>query len=377
MFQHFPHIEQFHNVVKSVGLYPEILPKGDLVFGMKNKLHGTNAAIQVRFDGPFSTKQRNFEVLAQSRSRIISPGDDNMGFATWMDQARHETDGWKWPGLEAIYSLSYTEKELRGTKDYPPVTIFGEWCGKGIMKGVAISEIDTKVFCIFAVVIGDHKDENAWVMVEPSQIERLVPIHPQIKVIPFMNFVYENDQGGRMESDFLSIEFTNPLDKVVDLMNALVADIERCDPFVKDQFGVEGTGEGIVFHPMIDGTPFIQRDYYSNLIFKAKGEKHKVTKQRNAVQIDPEVMASITEFVQASVTEARLEQAAREVGRGVTCCELDFDMKKVGPFLAWIGNDIKREMADELEASGLNWKEVQKNIQVSARTWYIAKCKEL
>ncbi len=372
MFQHFPHIEQFHNVVKSVTKYPELLPKtGNLIFGMKTKLHGSNAAIQIRFDGPLSTKQKNYQVLAQSRSRIISSGDDNMGFARWMEDTM---DSWDWPGLELIHSLSHAEKEILNIDKFPPVTIFGEWCGKGIMKNVAISTIDTKVFCVFAIQIGDSKDEeNAWVITEPSQIETLVPIHPQIKVIPFLSFVFGNDEGEPIVSDFISIDFANPLDEIVELMNTLVEDVEACDPFVKAEFGIEGLGEGIVFFPMIDGIPFIKRHFFSNLTFKAKGEKHKVTKQRNAVQIDPEVMASIAEFVQKTVTEARLEQGVREIGRG----ELKYDMKKIGPFLAWIGQDIKRETTDELDASELDWKAVQKNVTTKARNWYIAKCKEL
>ena len=364
MFQHFPHINSFHNVVKSVTEYPDLLPKtGNLVFGMKTKLHGSNAAIQIRFSGPFTTKQKNYQILAQSRSRIISSGDDNMRFAGWMEDALND---WDWPGLESIYSLVHTEKSLLSLDKFPPVTIFGEWCGKGIMKNVAISEIDTKVFCVFAIQIGDSKDEdeNSWIITDPGQLQTLVPIHPQIKVIPFLSFIFGNQEGEPIVSEFISIDFGNPLDQIVELMNTLVEDVEACDPFVKAEFGIEGLGEGIVFFPIINGVPFIKRHFFSTLTFKAKGEKHKATKQRNAVQIDPEVMASIAEFVEKTVTEARLEQGAREVGRG----ELDFDMKKIGPFLAWIGNDVKREATDELEASKLRWKEVQKDLLIKART---------
>lgn len=373
MFQHFPHIEQFHNVVKSVTKYPELLPKtGNLVFGMKTKLHGSNAAIQIRFNGPFTTKQKNYQILAQSRSRIISSGDDNMGFARWMEDSM---DSWDWPGLESIYSLVHTEKSLCGLDDFPPVTIFGEWCGKGIMKGVAISEIDTKVFCVFAIQIGDSKDEdeNAWVITEPSQIEALVPIHPEIKVIPFLSFIFGDHEGDPVVSDFISIDFGNPMDQIVGLMNTLVEDVEACDPFVKAEFGIEGLGEGIVFFPMIDGTPFIKRHFFSNLIFKAKGEKHSAVIRAKSISIDPEVVKNIISFVNVFVTETRLEQAAREINRG----ELNFDMKLIGPFLGWIGKDIKRESKDELEASELEWKQVSKEIINKARSWYLEKIKEI
>ena len=41
------------------------------------KLDGTNAAVVVREDGT---------VYAQSRTRVITPGDDNFGFAYWVEQ---------------------------------------------------------------------------------------------------------------------------------------------------------------------------------------------------------------------------------------------------------------------------------------------------
>lgn len=364
MFQHFPHIEGFHNVVKSVAKFPELLPKNidDLTYCAKVKLHGTNAAIQIRPAGPITTKQKNdSQILIQSRSRIISSGDDNMGFAKWVEESK---ESWDWPGLELIYSLSHTEQELNPENGLPPITIFGEWCGQGIMKGVAISEIGTKVFCVFAIQVGTSKneDDTSWVIIDPEQIKSLVPNHPQIKVIPYLGWT-------------LFIDFTCPesMVDIVNFMNNEVDKIEMRDPFVKEEFDVEGTGEGLVFFPIVDEMPFIKRSYFSNLAFKAKGEKHKVTKQRNAVQIDPEVMATISEFVQKTVTEARLEQGAREIARG----ELEFDMKKIGPFLGWIGKDVKKETIAELEASELNWKMVQKEVTTQARDWYIAKCKEL
>lgn len=353
MFQHFPHIEGFHNVVKSVTIYPKLLPNIDsLTYRAKVKLHGTNAAIQIRFNGNGGLPSY---LMAQSRSRIISSGDDNMGFGLWFEDAQLD---WDWEGgLEQLYSLAYQN-------NFVPVTIFGEWCGQGIMKGVAVSQIDTKIFCVFAIQIGESNDESGrpYIITDPEQIMQLVPIHPQIKVIPYLGFT-------------IRIDYSSPetLPTVVDFMNDEVAKIEKCDPFIKEQFNIEGIGEGLVFYPIIDNSPFIKRDYFSDLTFKAKGEKHKVTKQREAVQIDPEIMTSISEFVKKTVTVARMEQGVREVARG----ELEFNMKLIGPFLGWIGKDIKRETSDELEASELNWRMVQKQVVNEARTWYMAKCKEL
>lgn len=369
MFQHFPSIEGFHNVVKSVKIYPELLPKNidDLTYRAKVKLHGTNAAILILpASEPKTTKQTNHggtKILAQSRSRIISSGDDNMGFAAWFEA---NPDTWSEDNLEQLISLSMLEK-VKGAspnKSYAPIVVFGEWCGQGIMKGVAISDIDTKVFCVFLIQVGDSKDEDSWVITEPDQIRQLVPDHPQIKIIPWFH------SGVQM---FIDWNDTKAMERTVKIMNIFVDSVEACDPFVKETFNVEGTGEGLVFYPIIDNMPIINRSYVSDLMFKAKGEKHKATKQRNAIQIDPEVMESIADYVQKTVTDARLEQGAREASKG----ELEYNMKKVGPFLAWVGSDVKKETVAELEASELNWKMVQKEVMNHARSWYINKCKEL
>ena len=68
------------------------------------------------------------------------------------------------------------------------------------------------------------------------------------------------------------------------------------------------------------------------------------------------------------VTVARCEQGVSVVGLG---------MKNVGSFLKWMSEDIQKESTAELEVSGLEWKDVQKQLQVSARTWYINECNNL
>lgn len=83
-FRKWPKIQQFHNIRKelqakkehaiSVGKYDPTYTKR--VYTPKIKLDGTNAAIQFK-DG---------KIQAQSRSRMITPEDDNYGFARWVEQ---------------------------------------------------------------------------------------------------------------------------------------------------------------------------------------------------------------------------------------------------------------------------------------------------
>lgn len=71
------------------------------------KIDGTNACVVVAPDG---------RVAAQSRKRLVTPEDDNYGFAAWV--ARHED-------------------ELR---ELGPGYHFGEWWGQGIQRGYGLKE---------------------------------------------------------------------------------------------------------------------------------------------------------------------------------------------------------------------------------------------
>lgn len=80
------------------------------------KIDGTNAAIIVTDDG---------DVLCQSRTRIITPQEDNFGFATWVDKNQSDLAAQLGPGVH-----------------------FGEWWGCGIQRGYGLKE---KRFSLFAV----------------------------------------------------------------------------------------------------------------------------------------------------------------------------------------------------------------------------------
>lgn len=79
------------------------------------KIDGTNAQVHVLEDGT---------VLAGSRSRYITPEDDNFGFARWVAQ---------------------NEAQLR---ELGPGRHFGEWWGSGIQRGYGLKE---KRFSLFNV----------------------------------------------------------------------------------------------------------------------------------------------------------------------------------------------------------------------------------
>ncbi len=96
------------------------------------KIDGTNAAVGVTDNG---------RVYAQSRKRIITPEDDNFGFAAWV----------------------YEHPELR---DLGPGLHFGEWWGRGIQRNYGL---DDRRFSLFNVSRwGDDEDRPICCHVVPT-----------------------------------------------------------------------------------------------------------------------------------------------------------------------------------------------------------------
>lgn len=86
------------------------------------KIDGTNAQVVIDEDG---------NVRAGSRSRYITPNDDNFGFARWVEQHKDEL------------------------RQLGPGRHYGEWWGSGIQRGYGLKE---KRFSLFNVV--RWKDER-------------------------------------------------------------------------------------------------------------------------------------------------------------------------------------------------------------------------
>jgi RNA ligase len=326
-------IESFHNVRKYTQAHPEILNDNPVVtYRAKVKLHGTNAGVQVLTGG---------KVVAQSRTAELSVGNDNAGFAKWVDSNKE-----------------YWNKLPEN------IIVFGEWCGPGIQKGVAISEIPKKIFAVFAVrFISEILDDV--LMFDPVNLQYLVKDIPDTYVLPWYNDEIQIDWSASSEN----------LTKSVNDINQWVNEVEKNDPWVENTFNVKGTGEGLVFYPTDESHASLVD--FNNLVFKAKGEKHKNIKTAAPAQVNPEAASGIEQFADLVLTAARLEQGAMAVMEEPIVAMLTFDMKRIGKFLAWIAADVQKETQDELAASNLTWSQVSKAVSNKARTWYLEKAKAL
>lgn len=335
MFIAWPEIESFHNIRKYTKAHPEILNGNPKVsYKPKVKLHGTNAAVRVLQDGT---------VLAQSRTQIITPENDNAGFAKWVKANEKAWQKACW--LETLY----------GDGHYVPFMFYGEWVGPGVQKGVTVSEIPKKSFAVFAMRTFSQKAEE----VDDNLLNRHLDLY--VKDIPDTYVLDWYPQS--IEIDWSSS--AEDLQTQVNQINQWVEDVEKNDPWVEEVFNVKGTGEGLVFYPTSKEHQGFNN--FSNLCFKAKGEKHKNIKTAAPAQVDAEVAANIDQFVDMVLTDARLDQGATAVG--------GLDPKLTGKFVQWVCGDVQKETQDELEASKLSWQDVSKAITTKARTWYLNKSK--
>jgi hypothetical protein len=323
-------IESFHNVRKYMAHAPELLGSEPMVqYRTKVKLHGTNAAIQCHADGT---------VVAQSRTQIITPENDNMGFARWVKE---------------------NEKHWSGSAN---VIFFGEWCGPGVQGGVALAQIPKKCFAVFAMMSleGAVNDRGEWspsyFAYDPTTLRLFCADKPDTYVLPWTDLI-------------VSLDYSKPADSFkdsLDFINKEVEKVEACDPWVESTFGVKGTGEGLVFYP-VSWHEHETYDGFKNLCFKAKGAAHRVVAAPVAVSVDPQKAKGAENFATMVLPLARLEQGATVVNGAAGT----YNKKFTGGFVQWVIADCQKEVQDELEASGLTWLDVTKPIQDLARKWYL------
>ncbi len=321
----FPSIEQFRNVVREVKTKHDFKGIGDdgdpiyfhdtpypvLDFVGTVKLHGTNASV---------VKYSSGEIRFQSRENEINPSQDNAGFAAYM--SGQNIDG-LFDGLPF--------------NDY--FAIYGEWCGGGIQKGVAINGLP-KMFVIFGLRIDDiwydvidFSDDSFWK-------DNWNPIN-----------IYHITQFPTFR---ISIDFNYPQLSQNDLIDLTKKVEDECP--VGKYFGNSGTGEGIVW-------TCVGR---SELVFKVKGDKHSVSKVSKPASVDVESLRDIKEFVDLSVQDARLLQGVdklKEQNKEIT-------EKSTGDFIRWVIGDVLKEEMDTIKSNGFDVGQINPIIARKSREWH-------
>lgn len=297
----------------------------------KIKLHGTNAGIQITPGG---------RAIAQSRNRPITPEEDNLMFAKWVARTAD-----RWTRLM-------------------PCVVYGEWCGKGVQRGVAISEIESRQFCVFAITIPKSLHDGGFdangitsIIYDPDEIARwLKPIGEleEMHILPWHH-------------PPLEVAIPDHVSEVSRQVNTMTAEVAEQDPWVHKVFGIAGPGEGLVEFPIeIDGKPVTKLHEYNVFVFKSKGDKHVVKRRVDGsgdAAAATETPENVAQFVWMMVTEARCQQGLQEIG-GRRRPEM------FRRFLTWMVKDIEKEGKAELEAGGLTVPEIKPPIATACNRWW-------
>lgn len=355
----FPSIEQFRHCVQDVRhratyvgkdangepIYDLARPLPVLSFEGTVKLHGTNAGVR------FERTAEGWSMFTQSRTRDVTPDDDNLGFARWL----LEQESVVRPLLEGLVATAVAEFR----PDARSVTLFGEWVGSGINGKVGISHV-SKRYVLFGIVLGgDGDDKSVWPEVQGVR-DRYVEqasVSPERFSSAGIYFI-KDFQTWEVEVDF------NALETALERLEELTLEVEAQCP-VALAMGAEGIGEGIVWSH--------RSEEYGVLCFKVKGLKHKGTRTKRVVDIAPEVLASRKAFVDAVLTESRLEQGLAylvEQGKRIS-------RDNLGDYLQWVGKDVLKEESDTLKASGLVKLDVMKSVNLRAKEWFLANVDEM
>ncbi|KAI4127162.1 MAG: hypothetical protein LQ338_003339 [Usnochroma carphineum] len=228
--------------------------------------------------------------------------------------------------------------------DYPTI-ISGEWCGKGIQKGVAISHLP-KHFVIISIRVND-----VWV-----DEKKYADIHDEA------NGIFHISKAGDYRLDY-----DLDLPEVSDIaIQRWVKSIEKSCPYGVAR-GVQGSGEGIVWKAV---------DYIHDpdMWFKSKAESHTVSNSSKLSKsaIAPENREREDNFAKAVVTERRLEQGweyLRETG-------VTRNLAATGRFVAWITSDVLVEEEQEMAQNQIHKGKLRPSIKSIAEAWYKRKLSE-
>lgn len=332
------------------------------------KLHGTNSSVACDYD-------KNV-FITQSRQQIISPQKDNNGFATFAQSSSQK---------KAIELLLKNIKTLGYVPPDHTAVLYGEWCGGGIKKGMAITGLP-RMWVLFAVKItptqdistsnfsienqqeeqgeGEEEKEEGLAQ-DPSVYLTRADIEAVIKAT-------EKELSASLSTLQLYSAYQFPTWRIhIDMSNPVAAQksLEEITQSVEDKcpvgvyFGKLGLGEGVVWccvsaHPQIKT---------ADLKFKTKGLKHAVVKTKTIAPLEPEKVASIQEFVDKVATPERLAQGIdylREL-------HLEIRPPNIGAFLKWFANDCLKEEGDTLLASGLEKKDVTGALNKKGKDFFI------
>ena len=342
-------IEQFKNLLKNLKKLRDIPTQ--MKFKGTIKLHGTNASVCYdEFNG----------LWVQSRNSVITPEEDNQGFADFVRKNKNE-----------FVKLIDILKNINNidTKLYT-ITLYGEWCGKNIQKGVALTQID-KCFVIFDAKMSKISTPSEDIKTEDMKTEDMKTdlwLEVDLKELSSeKNRIFNIYSYDTYE---VTVDLDN-LDKTQKQLTEFTNAVENRCPF-SYYHGSDGVGEGIVWK--------YSYEKGKRWTFKTKGILHAVTKEKVIVPIDIEKVKSVQDFVDKVCTPNRFEQALDSLYVSDPSSPLHGkipDKTHSIHVIKWIEKDVIKEETDTLDKSGLSHNDVISKLNSRGAVMFIQYLKNI
>lgn len=322
-FKAFPKILSFRGILSDfISQLDENHSKEDLpvsTFNISVKLHGTNACIALSRDGKYFT---------QSRTRIVTPQNDNEGFASWAYQ----------DDVKSFFTSILQERLEKNNSECE--YIYGEWCGRGIQRGTAINTVDDKFFYVF--------DDDKRLSTFPNVYNRFIIKH---------NMIIDFSKDDEMES----------------ILQSIADEVGNECPFSKNVLSVEGRGEGIVCEAE-DKYGFIRFKVKASS-FSDKGSKQnsdKGSKQNKKICKDESVENFYMNLAERLCPVWRLEQGFSVIKeKGLSLSE-----KSIGEYLKFVMSDVWEEEGYNLKEYDLDKRLLNKSLSRYAKDYFFKNVKD-
>lgn len=336
----YPSIEQFRSVVATVlrqynfagldengdAIYDTTKPKPTLTFKGTVKLHGTNAGVSYNTNGG---------LWAQSRENIITVEKDNAGFAFFVESNKD------------VFNKLFREiqEQTNVSYEHNTVTVYGEWAGGNIQKGVGITNLP-KSFFIFGVKVSPIVADEEELKTNPAYwVDYSYLRAPEVNIFNIDDY----------PTWTIDIDFNMP-QLVQNKLSELTIAVEDECPVAK-AFGFSGIGEGLVWSTSLNGN--VHR-------FKVKGERHSSSKVKTLAAVDVEKLENIQSFVEYAVTESRFKQALENVFPN----DEPIQNQKLGDVIRWVVNDVVKEEMDTMVENKIEPKDVNKYLSSKVRDMF-------
>jgi hypothetical protein len=331
----FPKIYSFKDVVRDFKKNLKRDKSSDtkdkkLIFLGLVKMHGTNTAL-VQLPNKF--------VYGQGRNRIMTLETGNQfRFAEWYTDEKR---------AEAIANIMYNIRVFSKCPENSTIVLYGEFCGDGVQKKVAISKIATHSFFAFACKIVSGVGENQW-----------------LNMRSLADYIEDRDHNiynlacfDTYKVEISSADFAGAF-KIFD---DLARQVENQCP-VSKALGLEGRGEGIVF-----ATNSEEGSQWLSNVFKAKGPLFVDTKERDVKDVEQK-MESAQSFLERAITEVRMNKSLDAIKE--TPEFKQFTMSNINAFITWLVEDIKVEEKETVCKIGFRSGELKTMIGHIAVPWF-------